>query len=114
MVPELKFGIIVLAGEEEQASPICVPVANILIPAFEALLTSLQPTNQLPPNWQSYVGVYSLDGLNITIYSNQYKQLAMHCEVLFFEDLPMQLLGENVFLMLPPVDDQEEYVECIS
>lgn len=59
LVEELKLGIVVLVNTEEEASPIAVAVSEIITPAFTQVLQSLQnELNNLPPNYNSYLGVY--------------------------------------------------------
>jgi len=110
MVPELKFGIVVLTNEMEHAAPICVPIANILIPAFDALLASLQ-TSQLPPNWEDYTGIYSYGGINLTVYKNDDSQLAVSSPDYLGPDLPFIMISENIFQFIPPKDDPEDCMD---
>lgn len=59
LVEELKLGIVVLVNTVEEASAIAVAVSEIVIPVFTQVLQSLQnEINNLPPNYNSYIGTY--------------------------------------------------------
>ena len=58
MAPEIKFGIVVLTNQVENAQEIAIALSNTIVPVFDQLLRSLQPSF-LPTNWKDYVGVYS-------------------------------------------------------
>lgn len=62
MQPEIKTGVIVLQGSDNEAGPhayITRDVTNLILAVSEALWAN-QPPTRLPPNAKEYIGNYTI------------------------------------------------------
>ncbi len=57
LVRELKLGVVVLTNVLSHATSYSRPITNILIPAFQTVLSYIEPAPVVPSNWQNYLGM---------------------------------------------------------
>eukprot|EP01087_Luapelamoeba_hula_P017704 TRINITY_DN5608_c0_g1_i1.p1 TRINITY_DN5608_c0_g1~~TRINITY_DN5608_c0_g1_i1.p1 ORF type:complete len:531 (-),score=78.18 TRINITY_DN5608_c0_g1_i1:49-1641(-) len=60
MVPELTFGIVVLANTEFHAASYAQAVAAIMIPILDTVFRVLESMPQVPENYKEYIGEYTI------------------------------------------------------
>jgi len=104
IVPDIKLGIFHVAtvSDTTDESVWTIPALNILIPAFMEALTALQPKPTLPPNWQSYTGIYLMSPPS----SQYYEQIYVSNSAMYLASLvDNRLVGPHLLTVEPGAEN---------